>query len=125
MILRTWFWHILTLLPIQWRLVFYMWFYCHIVALMMFGGQIILFGSGGYLKINFGFTETGNACLNWAEDFCFQVACGTEYSELTKTSTALARLAVTCVLSAARRLVLVLLIHYKLLDAHAVTVLVV
>ena len=28
------------------------------------------------------------------------------YSELTKTSTALARLAVTCVLSAARRLVL-------------------
>ena len=35
----------------------------------------------------------------------FQVACG--YSELTKTSTALARLAVTCVLSAARRLVLI------------------
>ena len=34
----------------------------------------------------------------------FQVAC---YSELTKTSTALARLAVTCVLSAARRLVLI------------------
>ena len=30
-----------------------------------------------------------------------------EYSELTKTSTALARLAVTCVLSAARRLVLI------------------
>ena len=29
------------------------------------------------------------------------------YSELTKTSTALARLAVTCVLSAARRLVLI------------------
>jgi len=30
-----------------------------------------------------------------------------EYSELTKTSTALARLAVTCVLSAAHRLVLI------------------
>ena len=30
-----------------------------------------------------------------------------QYSELTKTSTALARLAVTCVLSAARRLVLI------------------
>ena len=29
------------------------------------------------------------------------------YSELTKTSTALARLAVTCVLSAARRLILI------------------
>jgi len=29
------------------------------------------------------------------------------YSELTKTSTALARLAVTCLLSAARRLVLI------------------
>ena len=107
MILRTWFWHILTLLPIQWRLVLYMWFYCHIVALMMFGGQIIPFGSRGYLKINFGFTETGNACLNWVGDLCFQVACGAEYSELTKTSTALSRLAVTCVLSAARRLVLV------------------
>ena len=62
---------------------------------------------GGYLKINFGFTETGNARLIWVEDFCFQVACGAEYSELTKTSTALTRLAVTCVLSAARRLVLV------------------
>ena len=33
--------------------------------------------------------------------------CGGRYSELTKTSTALARLAVTCVLSAARRLVLI------------------
>ena len=107
MILRTWFWHVLTLLPIQWRLVLYMWFYCHIVALMMFGGQIILFGSGGYLKINFGFTETGNARLSWFEDLCVQVACGAEYSELTKTSTALARLAVLSVLSAARRLVLV------------------
>ena len=32
---------------------------------------------------------------------------GSEYSKLTKTSTALARLAVTCVLSAARRLVLI------------------
>ena len=32
---------------------------------------------------------------------------GSKYSELTKTSTALARLAVTCVLSAARRLVLI------------------
>ena len=30
-----------------------------------------------------------------------------KYSELTKTSTALSRLAVTCVLSAARRLVLI------------------
>jgi len=30
-----------------------------------------------------------------------------QYSELTKTSTALSRLAVTCVLSAARRLVLI------------------
>ena len=84
-----------------------MWFYCHIVALLMFGGQIIPFGSRGYLKINFGFTETGNACLNWAEDFCFQVACGAEYSELTKTSAALIRLVVLSVLSAARRLVLV------------------
>ena len=33
--------------------------------------------------------------------------CEAYYSELTKTSTALARLAVTCVLSAARRLVLI------------------
>ncbi|EEG22681.1 hypothetical protein EIKCOROL_02593 [Eikenella corrodens ATCC 23834] len=32
---------------------------------------------------------------------------GFRYSELTKTGTALARLAVTCVLSAARRLVLI------------------
>ncbi|EEG25011.1 hypothetical protein EIKCOROL_00311 [Eikenella corrodens ATCC 23834] len=43
----------------------------------------------------------------------FQVACIPSrlpeniYSELTKTSTALVRLAVTCVLSAARRLVLI------------------
>ena len=34
--------------------------------------------------------------------------CRSLYSELTKTSTALARLAVMCVLSAARRLVLIL-----------------
>ena len=62
---------------------------------------------GGYLKINFGFTETGNARLIWVGDLCFQVACGAEYSELTKTSAALIRLAVLSVLSAARRLVLV------------------
>ena len=36
------------------------------------------------------------------------------YSELTKTSTALPRLAVTCVLSAARHPVLILLIHYMI-----------
>ena len=58
-------------------------------------------------EINFGFTKTGNARLIWVGDLCFQVACGAEYSELTKTSAALIRLAVLSVLSAARRLVLV------------------
>ncbi len=41
------------------------------------------------------------------------------YSELTKTSTALARLAVTCVLSAARRLVLIFVNPLYMLFAMA------
>ena len=50
---------------------------------------------------------TGNSDYNsWLEAPTFSDIIE-NYSELTKTSTALARLAVTCVLSAARRLVLI------------------
>ena len=58
-----------------------------------FGG---FYRATGYLKSN-----------SKASPISSYICAKEKYSELTKTSTALARLAVTCVLSAARRLVLI------------------